>query len=77
MEGEVYTCGNGEKGQLGFGLSSLKEYRPCKVKLELMEDRIKQIACGHMNTGFLTGKISRLILIDRGHVYICGDNSKG
>ncbi len=68
MDGYLYTCGSGERGQLGIGMMTLKEYQPQRVKLDLGEDRIKQIACGNVNTAFLT---------DKNHVYIFGDNSKG
>ena len=30
-EGHVFTCGEGEFGQLGLGYDAVKEYRPVKV----------------------------------------------
>jgi len=33
VEGDVYICGNGERGQLGIGIESVKEYKPVKIKL--------------------------------------------
>lgn len=55
MTGEVYACGNGERGQLGIGIITMKEYQPVKVKFDFQgKDSIKQIECGDLNTAFLT-----------------------
>jgi alpha-tubulin suppressor-like RCC1 family protein len=60
-------CGNGERGQLGIGMETLKEYKPIKVKLldeagnpYSLTPKFKQVSCGHYHTGFLTG--NRIIL---------------
>jgi len=64
VDGDVYVCGNGERGQLGIGIATLKEYKPHRVRLvdELgkpysLSPKFKQVACGHLHTGFLTGKM--------------------
>ena len=31
VDGEAYMCGNGERGQLGVGIITMKEYKPLKV----------------------------------------------
>lgn len=56
-------CGNGEKGQLGVGIVTLKEYKPLKVKLcdesgkpFGLQPKFKQVSCGQFHSGFLTGK---------------------
>jgi alpha-tubulin suppressor-like RCC1 family protein len=66
------VCGNGERGQLGIGIATIKEYKPLKVKLidekgkpYLMTPKFKQVSCGHNYTGFLT---------ESGVIYIAGDN---
>jgi alpha-tubulin suppressor-like RCC1 family protein len=75
MDGEVYMCGNGEQGQLGLGISTLKEYKPLKVKLSdengktaMLSPKFKQVVCGAFHSGFLT---------ENGVIYVTGDNSEG
>ncbi len=61
VEGEAYMCGNGERGQLGIGIDTMKEYRPVIVqvakggKISDVSPKFKQISCGDWHTGFLTG----------------------
>ena len=57
-QGDVYACGEGEKGQLGLGYISMKEYRPLKLKFKYLKknDYIAQVSCGSYHTLFLTDK---------------------
>ncbi len=68
-------CGDGERGQLGVGIISMKEYKPLKVQLleekktyNLSTPKFKQIACGTDHTGFLT---------EAGVIFVTGDNTRG
>ena len=68
-------CGNGERGQLGVGIITMKEYKPLKVqvlddkgKTYNLTPKFKQISCGTFHTGFLT---------ESGVIYVTGDNSQG
>lgn len=68
VKGEVYSCGKGDKGQLGIGFISIKEYRPIVVRLRDHEEKIKQVACGTEHTCFLTAS---------GKIFSCGSNEEG
>ena len=64
VDGEVYMCGNGERGQLGLGIITKKEYKPMKVEFKdengksyALTPKFKQVTCGYFHTGFLTGKV--------------------
>ena len=55
-------CGNGERGQLGIGIITAKEYKPLKVQLlddngkpYLLTPKFKQVTCGNFHTGLLSG----------------------
>ena len=52
----MYSCGEGEYGQLGAGYISLKEYRPVRAKIQDMQagDYVIKIACGAHHTSYLT-----------------------
>lgn len=63
VDGEVYMCGNGERGQLGLGIITKKEYKPMKVEFKdengksySSTPKFKQVTCGYFHSGFLTGK---------------------
>ncbi len=57
-EGEVLMCGQGTQGQLGIGYLPQKEYNPVKA---LVEEKILQVSCGDMHTGFLSGMMVIII----------------
>ena len=40
-KGEVFSCGRGDKGQLGIGFISPKEYRPIVVRLRNYDEKIR------------------------------------
>jgi alpha-tubulin suppressor-like RCC1 family protein len=61
-EGEVYSCGRGDKGQLGTG--STIGLVPEKLALP----PIKSVSCGPFNSSFLT---------EDGQVYLCGSGREG
>jgi hypothetical protein len=68
VEGEVYVCGNGERGQLGQGTITKKEYKPLKIEFKdekgksyALTPKFKQVTCGYFHTGFLTGMIISVI----------------
>ncbi|CDW76606.1 UNKNOWN [Stylonychia lemnae] len=68
-KGDVYSCGNCERGQLGLGIMTLKEYNPSKMIFEIKQnDSVRSISCGDYNSAFLT---------EQGLIYITGDNSMG
>lgn len=58
-ERDIFTSGKGDKGQLGIGYTSLREFKPLKIKnpkcLDLY-DAIKSVACGAYHTMFITEK---------------------
>lgn len=67
MDGDVYVCGNGERGQLGVGIITIKEYKPLRVRIcddtgkpYALSPKFKQVTCGNNHTGLLTGKKSLL-----------------
>ena len=64
----MYASGRGDKGQLGVGYASHREFRPISMKGDLPIDKIKQIACGMHQT---------LVLTQKGQVYACGLNNIG
>jgi alpha-tubulin suppressor-like RCC1 family protein len=39
-KGEAYSCGKGDKGQLGIGFISIKEYRPIVIRLRDYDEKI-------------------------------------
>ena len=39
VNGEVYSCGLGEQGQLGIGMITFKEYQPFKVRFEELKNK--------------------------------------
>jgi hypothetical protein len=47
-------CGQGTQGQLGIGYLPHKEYNAVKA---LVDEKVLQVSCGDMHTGFLTGKV--------------------
>ena len=59
----LYTCGNGEMGQLGTGKRQ-SEACLCKIKSE----NVIQVSCGFFHTGFIS---------ENGFVYTMGSNSYG
>jgi alpha-tubulin suppressor-like RCC1 family protein len=68
-------CGNGERGQLGQGTITKKEYKPLKVEFKdekgkpyTLTPKFKQVTCGYFHTGFLT---------ESGVIYVTGDNIEG
>ncbi|TNV85686.1 hypothetical protein FGO68_gene2776 [Halteria grandinella] len=74
FDGDIYVCGNGERGQLGIGIATIKEYKPLKVKLtdengkpHLLTPKFKQVTCGQWHTGMLT---------ESGVIYVTGDNQQ-
>ena len=68
VKGEVYSCGRGDKGQLGIGFISIKEYRPIVVRLRDHDEKIKQVSCGMEHTCFLTAS---------GKIFATGSNAEG
>lgn len=56
-ENDVFTCGRGEKGQLGLGYITTREFRPLKVK-KIQDfsssDVIKSVVCGAYHTVLIT-----------------------
>jgi alpha-tubulin suppressor-like RCC1 family protein len=40
-KGEAYSCGKGDKGQLGIGFISIKEYRPIVIRLRDYDEKIQ------------------------------------
>lgn len=50
---EVYTCGNGENGQLGHGTSKQQLSVPEKLNLPF---KVTAICCGENHTALLSGK---------------------
>ncbi len=79
-------CGNGERGQLGLGIVTKKEYKPMKVdfkdengKSYASTPKFKQVTCGYFHTGFLTGNNNYLVFnffIESGVIYVTGDNTE-
>ena len=45
-ENEIFGCGRGEKGQLGIGYATHREFRPIRMKGDLPSDQIKAVTCG-------------------------------
>eukprot|EP00347_Sterkiella_histriomuscorum_P009301 403341728 len=69
VSGEVFSCGNGERGQLSIGYTSLKEYQPLKVQFDYgINDSVKFISCSSFNS---------IILTEKDRVYISGENCFG
>ena len=70
-ENKVFTCGRGDKGQLGIGYTSTREFRPLKTK-DLKEmnrnDIVKSVVCGAYHTMLMT--VMR-------KVYVFGQNMDG
>jgi len=64
--GQVFTWGDGEKGQLGHGDNDTKLLPECVISLT--NENICQVACGHSLT------VSRT---SRGHVYTMGSTAYG
>ena len=64
----MFSCGKGDKGQLGIGFFTHKEYRPILVRLRDFATRIKQVECGSQHTLFLT---------TAGQVFAAGFNDEG
>ncbi|CAN8239114.1 unnamed protein product [Cochlearia groenlandica] len=64
--GQLFTWGDGEKGQLGHGDDDAKLLPECVVSLT--NENICQVACGHCLTVCLTSK---------GHVYTMGNTVYG
>ncbi|EOA33285.1 hypothetical protein CARUB_v10019712mg [Capsella rubella] len=64
--GQVFTWGDGEKGQLGHGDNDPKLLPECVVSLT--NENIYQVACGHSLTVSLTST---------GHVYTMGSTAYG
>lgn len=68
-KGEAFACGKGDKGQLGIGFVTLKEYRPIVIRLRGFPDlKIKQISCGDFHSCFLTSN---------GKIFSSGLNNEG
>ena len=69
-KGEVYSCGRGDKGQLGIGFITRKECQPIVVRLRNYDEQICQVSCGSFHTCFLTikGKIFSTGLNDEGQL---------
>ncbi|CAH2066418.1 unnamed protein product [Thlaspi arvense] len=64
--GQLFTWGDGEKGQLGHGDDDAKLLPECVTSLS--NENISQVACGHSLTVSLTSK---------GRVYTMGSNAYG
>ncbi len=76
-KGEAYAGGRGDKGQLGIGFITIKEYRPIVIRLRgYVEEKIRHIACGSFHTCFLTttGKIFSTGLNDEGQLGLDNNN---
>lgn len=65
-EGEIYTCGNNENGQLGLK-DTRSRYTPTVLE-ELSQYRFKSVACGYYHT---------LALTEQGEVFVFGRNDRG
>ena len=50
----VYSLGRGDKGQLGIGYQSSREFRPQAMQGQLPSDEITQVCCGQHTTFVLT-----------------------
>lgn len=64
-EGNIYTCGSNENGQLDLGLQIHSSNKPLQIR---GFNKVKQVACGMFHTAFIT---------ESGEVYTFGSNSDG
>jgi len=64
--GQVYTCGNNQYGQLGR--TPLTPINPEFKIIDSNVGKVKQISCGGEHTA---------ILLNNGQVYTCGNNKSG
>ena len=65
-EGNVYTCGNNENGQLGLK-DTRSRYMPTVLE-ELSQYHFRDVACGYYHT---------LALTEQGEVFVFGRNDRG
>lgn len=67
-EQTVYTCGQGDKGQLGLGRKLGTQVKPSalqRFKEQGWDDTVDKIICGETQTFFL---------MNSRKVFVCGDN---
>jgi len=66
--GQVYTCGNNDSGQLGRIKDGIYPINPEFKIIDSNVGKVKQISCGLYHTA---------ILLNNGQVYTCGNNEFG
>jgi hypothetical protein len=64
-DGEVYSCGAGNKGQLGQGSGKNEQFPRLVARLKATRRDVLEVACGNNGTLVICGYFERPTLFDR------------
>lgn len=67
-EGQIFTCGDNSRGQLGIGTSKIKSAVYPTMVSAFASYRVKDVACGTNHC---------LVVLSGANVYSCGANNMG